>query len=441
MVTRARVHRLPRGRARRAVRGLRRRARRRPRLRRRSGRGRGRRGARQPARRGARRPGRRPARRAAARWPDGCSASSRPHGRRPDRLAGQDHDQGPAGGRAGRRRSDGGHAGVLQQRAGAAADGAARRAGHAATWCSRWVRAGSATSPSCAASPAPTWRWCSTSARRTWGSSAPRTTSPRPRASWWRHCAPDGVAVLNADDPRVAAMAGRTTARVLTFGRGEQAQLRSSRRSCGPTAAPPSGCRHGDESGAGAPAAARRPHGAQRGRRRRGGAGGRHGPDDGGERAGEVRSLSRWRMELHERPDGLCVLNDAYNANPDSTAAALQALVAIGPGEGRAERSPSSARCSSWASRRRQEHRESADWRSTSGSRRWSASASRASDVVRGAREAGGEEPVLVRRQRGRGRLAAHARRAGRRRAGEGVARRAARRGREALPSRPGGAA
>ena len=39
---------------------------------------------------------------------------------------------------------------------------------------------------------------------------------------------------------------------------------------------------------------------------------------------------SRWRMELHERADGLVVVNDAYNANPASMAAALDALVAIG---------------------------------------------------------------------------------------------------------------
>jgi len=32
------------------------------------------------------------------------------------------------------------------------------------------------------------------------------------------------------------------------------------------------------------------------------------------------------RMELHERPDGVLVVNDAYNANPDSTRAALEAL-------------------------------------------------------------------------------------------------------------------
>ena len=41
---------------------------------------------------------------------------------------------------------------------------------------------------------------------------------------------------------------------------------------------------------------------------------------------------SRWRMEVTERPDGVTVVNDAYNANPDSMRAALKALVAMGHG-------------------------------------------------------------------------------------------------------------
>src|SRR6202012_3026544 len=35
---------------------------------------------------------------------------------------------------------------------------------------------------------------------------------------------------------------------------------------------------------------------------------------------------SKKRMELHERADGVLVVNDAYNANPDSTKAAIEAL-------------------------------------------------------------------------------------------------------------------
>ena len=41
---------------------------------------------------------------------------------------------------------------------------------------------------------------------------------------------------------------------------------------------------------------------------------------------------SRWRMEVTDRADGVTVVNDAYNANPDSMAAALRALAAVGGG-------------------------------------------------------------------------------------------------------------
>lgn len=42
--------------------------------------------------------------------------------------------------------------------------------------------------------------------------------------------------------------------------------------------------------------------------------------------------LSRWRMELVERADGLAILNDAYNANPDSMAVALSTAVELRQG-------------------------------------------------------------------------------------------------------------
>ena len=48
-----------------------------------------------------------------------------------------------------------------------------------------------------------------------------------------------------------------------------------------------------------------------------------------------VDTLSRWRMEMRQRADGLVVLNDAYNANPDSMRAALETLAAIGRSAGR----------------------------------------------------------------------------------------------------------
>lgn len=43
----------------------------------------------------------------------------------------------------------------------------------------------------------------------------------------------------------------------------------------------------------------------------------------------------RWRMQLFNLPNGVSVINDAYNASPDSMKAALQTLAAIGRGSRR----------------------------------------------------------------------------------------------------------
>jgi UDP-N-acetylmuramoyl-tripeptide--D-alanyl-D-alanine ligase len=45
-----------------------------------------------------------------------------------------------------------------------------------------------------------------------------------------------------------------------------------------------------------------------------------------------ARPRSRWRMEVTERADGLTVVNDAYNANPESMRAALRALMDLSGG-------------------------------------------------------------------------------------------------------------
>ncbi|MCX8529118.1 MAG: UDP-N-acetylmuramoyl-tripeptide--D-alanyl-D-alanine ligase [Rhodoluna sp.] len=44
----------------------------------------------------------------------------------------------------------------------------------------------------------------------------------------------------------------------------------------------------------------------------------------------KMKLAERWRMELSERADGVFVINDAYNASPDSMKAALQTLAQIG---------------------------------------------------------------------------------------------------------------
>jgi UDP-N-acetylmuramoyl-tripeptide--D-alanyl-D-alanine ligase len=143
---------------------------------------------------------------------------------------------------------------------------------------------------------------------------------------------PDGVAVLNADDPRVAAMAGRSRGRVLRFGTGADADVRLTEVRLDSGGRPGFRLGHGGEQVAvqlrlvGAHqalnAAAAAATAVACGLSIR----------DAAATLADVASLSRWRMEVSERPDGVTVVNDAYNANPDSMAAALASLVALGDG-------------------------------------------------------------------------------------------------------------
>jgi UDP-N-acetylmuramoyl-tripeptide--D-alanyl-D-alanine ligase len=48
------------------------------------------------------------------------------------------------------------------------------------------------------------------------------------------------------------------------------------------------------------------------------------------EALGKMPLAERWRMQLLERNDGVTIINDAYNASPDSTKAALQTLAQLG---------------------------------------------------------------------------------------------------------------
>ncbi len=146
----------------------------------------------------------------------------------------------------------------------------------------------------------------------------------------------DGVAVLNADDPRVAAMAERSRARVLRFGTSQAADVRLADVRLDTGGKPGFRLGHGGEEvtvqlrlvGAhqALNAAAAVTTAVACGLRL----------SDAAAPLAEVASLSRWRMEVSERPDGVTVVNDAYNANPDSTAAALASLVALGEGRRRA---------------------------------------------------------------------------------------------------------
>ena len=138
----------------------------------------------------------------------------------------------------------------------------------------------------------------------------------------------DGAAVLNADDALTSAMASRTEATVLTFGESGDVSWRGVELddlgrptfeigydgTWLPVTLTQTG-RHQVDNAAAAAAMA---------------------VAVGVPFAATVATLgtavpaSRWRMEVHERADGLIVINDAYNANPASMLAALEALAAIG---------------------------------------------------------------------------------------------------------------
>jgi UDP-N-acetylmuramoyl-tripeptide--D-alanyl-D-alanine ligase len=147
----------------------------------------------------------------------------------------------------------------------------------------------------------------------------------------------DGAAILNADDPRVLAMASRTAARVVTF--SVSPPLASLPPQPGPEATIRASDVRLDDLGRasftllapeGSAPVTLRLHGA-------------HNVPNALAAAALTRELglgladiadglcaavarSRWRMEVRRRADGVTVINDAYNANPESVRAALEAL-------------------------------------------------------------------------------------------------------------------
>lgn len=141
-----------------------------------------------------------------------------------------------------------------------------------------------------------------------------------------------GVAVLNADDPLVAAMAARTRARVVFVGESPAADVRAVDVTTDEQARASFRLvtRHGDAD------VRLTLHGA-------------HHVGNALTTAATALELgmdldavaaaltvaaprSRRRMEVTTRPDGVTVINDAYNANPDSVRAALRALVTMAAG-------------------------------------------------------------------------------------------------------------
>ncbi len=138
--------------------------------------------------------------------------------------------------------------------------------------------------------------------------------------------------MLNADDPRVVAMRSRTDRPVVTFGLSEQPTCAppTSASTTGPRFVPRPGRRRcssqltGEHHVSNALAVVAATLGEV--------------TDDLPRLAaalGEARPASRWRMEVTERADGVTVVNDAYNANPESMRAALKTLAVLSAGKTR----------------------------------------------------------------------------------------------------------
>jgi UDP-N-acetylmuramoyl-tripeptide--D-alanyl-D-alanine ligase len=139
---------------------------------------------------------------------------------------------------------------------------------------------------------------------------------------------PGGLAVLNGDDPMVAAMAGRTRARVVMVGRDVRAldvELDDTARASFRLVTPKgeasvrlglTGAHH--VGNALAVAAVGLELGAS--------------VDEIASRLSDARRRSARRMEVTTRTDGVTVVNDSYNANPESMSAALHTLAAMSAG-------------------------------------------------------------------------------------------------------------
>ncbi|WP_329789684.1 UDP-N-acetylmuramoyl-tripeptide--D-alanyl-D-alanine ligase [Lentzea sp. DG1S-22] len=139
----------------------------------------------------------------------------------------------------------------------------------------------------------------------------------------------DGVAILNADDPLVAGMASRTKAKVVLVGENPKADVRAENIVLDEQARASFTLKtaRGDAevklavngthqvANALVAAAIALELGAT--------------PEEVAQRLGSAQRVSAHRMVITDRADGVTVIDDAYNANPDSVRAALKALASI----------------------------------------------------------------------------------------------------------------
>lgn len=149
---------------------------------------------------------------------------------------------------------------------------------------------------------------------------------------------PAGVAILNADDPAVAAMATLTAARVVRVGRSEQVDVGASEVELDELARPRFTMRTSGRTGSGQVDVQLAVHGEHQVSNALCAAAVALECGASLEQVctslGGAQASSRRRMEVHTRADGVTVINDAYNANPDSMRAGLQALAVMARGRG-----------------------------------------------------------------------------------------------------------
>ena len=139
----------------------------------------------------------------------------------------------------------------------------------------------------------------------------------------------DGLAVLNADDFRVAGMRPRTKANVALYGLAPEADIRAEDVTLDERGRPRYTLHTPEGS---APVAMLMTGEHQVSNALAAAAVGRHAGLSVEEIAAGLSSAtpaSRGRLEVTDRPDGVTIVNDAYNANPNSTRAALKALKAM----------------------------------------------------------------------------------------------------------------
>ena len=139
----------------------------------------------------------------------------------------------------------------------------------------------------------------------------------------------DGVAIVNGDDAAVMEQASRTAATVMTFGVGPSCDVRATDLRLDDRACPAFTLHHGDRA---VPVALllRGEHSAHNALAAAAVGVTLKVPIESIAAAlGASMPQSKWRMEVRESEEGWIIVNDAYNANPDSMRAALEVLATM----------------------------------------------------------------------------------------------------------------